>query len=154
MSGVATRPMFDLVIFSPPYPNNIDYTEVYKMEAWLLGMFENAEAFRSQRLKTVHSHPSIRRKAEHSEVRHATDVVAPILDAVPDDHYAQQRRAMISGYAQDMSQTLESAWDRLRPGGDLVYIVGNSLHGNEEQGFIIAADLIMAEMARSPGIYH
>ena len=151
MCSVAARPTFDLVIFSPPYPNNIDYTEVYKMEAWLLGMFEDASAFMSQRLKTVHSHPSIRRETEDIEPSHVTDVVAPILDAVPYDRYALQRRAMISGYARDMAQTLESAWDRLRPGGDLVYIVGNSLHGNEEQGFIIAADLVMAEMASRQG---
>ena len=151
MCGVAARPTFDLVIFSPPYPNNIDYTEVYKMEAWLLGMFEDASAFKSQRLKTLYSHPSIRREAEYAEVSDVTDVVAPVLEAVPDDRYAPQRRAMISGYARDMAQTLQSAWNRLRPGGDLVYIVGNSLHGNEEQGFIIAADLIMAEIASRTG---
>ena len=151
MYGVAARPTFDIVIFSPPYPNNIDYTEVYKMEAWLLGMFENAPAFRSQRLKTVHSHPSIKREAEDAELSHVTDVVAPVLDVVPDDSYAVQRRAMISGYARDMAQTLESAWGRLRPGGDLVYVVGNSLHGNGEQGFVVAADLIMAEMASRQG---
>ena len=151
MCGVAARPTFDLVIFSPPYPNNIDYTEVYKMEAWLLGMFEDASAFKTQRLKTVHSHPSIKREAEDTELSHVTDVVAPILDVVPDDGYAVQRRAMISGYARDMAQTLKSAWGRLRPGGDLVYIVGNSLHGKGEQAFIIAADLIMAEMASRQG---
>ena len=151
MCEVVDSPTFDLVMFSPPYPNNIDYTEVYKMEAWLLEMYEDASAFKSQRLKTVHSHPSIRRESVDTELSHLTDVVAPILNAVPDDHYTLQRRAMISGYARDMTQTLKSAWDRLRPGGYLVYIVGNSLHGNEEQGFIIAADLIMAEMASRQG---
>ena len=151
MSGVAARPPFDLVVFSPPYPNNIDYTEVYKMEAWMLGIFQDASTFMSQRRKTVHSHPSIKRRTEDPERSHITDVVTPILDAVPDDRYASQRRAMISGYAQDMAQTLKAAWDRLRPGGSLVYIVGNSLHGNGEQGFVIAADLIMAEVASRPG---
>ena len=151
MSGVVARPTFDLVMFSPPYPNNIDYTEVYKLEAWILGMYEDASAFTSQRLKTVYSHPSIKREANHAELNHVTDLVAPVLDAVPDDRYALQRRAMISGYARDMAQTLESAWARLRPGGALVYVVGNSLHGNEDQGFIIAADLIIAEIARRQG---
>ena len=32
-----------------------------------------------------------------------------------------------------------------------MYIVGNSLHGYEGHGFIIAADLIMAEMASRQG---
>ncbi|MCY3886394.1 MAG: hypothetical protein OXG19_01615 [Chloroflexi bacterium] len=151
MSGLSSQAKFDLVIFSPPYPNNIDYTEVYKMEAWLLGMFENASTFKSQRLKTVHSHPSVRRNVENVELSQLADVVAPVLDAVPDDRYTSQRRAMIRGYARDMAQTLESAWSRLRPGGDLVYVVGNSLHGNEAQAFVIAADVIMAEMASRQG---
>ena len=152
MCSVPARPNFDLVIFSPPYPNNIDYTEVYKMEGWLLGMFEDASAFVSQRLKTVHSHPSVKREAE-DETEHGdvAEVVGPILNAVPDDRYASQRNAMINGYALDMARTLRSAWVRLRPGGNLVYVVGNSLHGTEEQGFIIAADLIMAELSRRLG---
>ena len=152
MAGLSGRPRFDLVIFSPPYPNNIDYTEVYKMEAWLLGMFADAATFKSQRLKTVHSHPSVRRNADDTELSQLADVVGPILDAVPDDRYTSQRRAMIRGYARDMAQTLESAWNRLRPGGNLVYVVGNSLHGNGDQAFIIAADLIMAEMASRQGL--
>ena len=151
MCGVAASPTFDLVIFSPPYPNNIDYTEVYKMEAWVLGMYPGPSDFQLQRLKTVHSHPSIKRESVDSELSKVIDVVAPILDAVPDDPYALQRRSMIAGYALDMAQTLESAWNRLRPGGHLVYIVGNSLHGNEGHGFIIAADLIMAKLANRQG---
>ena len=151
MRAVAADPTFDLVIFSPPYPNNIDYTEVYKMEAWLIGMFEDSSAFKSQRLKTVHSHPSVKREVDGTELSDVIDIVAPVLDAVPDDQYASQRLAMIGGYALDMAKTLESAWDRLRPGGHLVYVVGNSLHGNQKNGFVIAADIIVAEMASRQG---
>ena len=151
MRDVVADSTFDLIMFSPPYPNNIDYTEVYKMEAWLLGMFQDSSAFKSQRLRTVYSHPSIKREVEGAELSHVIDIVAPVLDAVPDDRYASQRIAMISGYARDMAQTLESAWNRLRPGGHLVYVVGNSLHGNQEHGFVIAADLILAEMASRQG---
>jgi len=151
MSGVLARPTFDLVMFSPPYPNNIDYTEVYKLEAWILGMYENASAFAAQRLKTIHSHPSIKREADNADRNYVTDLVAPILDAVPENRYALQRCAMISGYASDMAKTLESAWTRLRPGGALVYVVGNSFHGIGDQGFIVASDLIIAEIARRQG---
>lgn len=41
---------FDLVLFSPPYPNNIDYTEVYKLEAWLLEYITDTAGFMEQRL--------------------------------------------------------------------------------------------------------
>ncbi|MXZ03318.1 MAG: hypothetical protein F4Y88_06505 [Chloroflexi bacterium] len=151
MSVVQPHANFDLVLFSPPYPNNIDYTEVYKMEAWLLGMFSDAATFRSQRLKTVHSHPSLMRDPANDHSTHIAEVVAPLLHAIPEDRYSIQRRSMVCGYARDMAQTLESAWDRLRPGGSLVYIVGNSLHGKEGEGFVVAADLIMAELATHQG---
>ncbi len=51
--------MADLAVFSPPYPNNIDYTEVYKLENWFLRLIDSQATFRAQRLRTVRSHPSV-----------------------------------------------------------------------------------------------
>lgn len=147
----------DLVLFSPPYPNNIDYTEVYKMEAWLLGFIRDSESFSSQRLRTVYSHPSLLRDAEPApedvplHKRALTTTLDPVLAAIPDDHYATARKAMVSGYARDMLLTMESCWTALRPGGHLVYVVGNSLHGSGDDAFVIAADLIIAQLAKAVG---
>ncbi|MDP0920002.1 hypothetical protein Q6272_33745, partial [Klebsiella pneumoniae] len=27
----------DLIVFSPPYPNSFDYTDIYNVELWVLG---------------------------------------------------------------------------------------------------------------------
>ncbi|HET8679813.1 MAG TPA: hypothetical protein VFM39_06805, partial [bacterium] len=51
---------FHIVLFSPPYLNNIDYTEVYKIESWLLGFLQSREEMLSQRRRTFRSHPSCR----------------------------------------------------------------------------------------------
>src|SRR3989442_224275 len=51
---------FDLVLYSPPYLNNIDYTEVYKLELWLSGLTSTQADFRELRLRTLRSHPSIK----------------------------------------------------------------------------------------------
>jgi 16S rRNA G966 N2-methylase RsmD len=143
---------FDLILFSPPYPNNIDYTEVYKLEAWLLGYINSAEQFLSRRLATVYSHPSINRDLSNQESdQDFESLIAPLLAAVPMDAYATGRKLMIRGYANDMLKTLRSSFDRLREGGHLVFVVGNSVHGSGDGKFVIAADLIMAELARRVG---
>ena len=150
---------FDLIIFSPPYPNNIDYTEVYKLENWFLGFITNANEFRQQRLTTLHSHPSISRPARiphpdltnHENTR-LSDLLEPVISALPSDRYRRGRHEVIEGYVLDMYRTLRSARDRLKPGGRLVYIVGNSAHGRSDSQFVIAADLLIAASARLAGL--
>lgn len=36
-ASVAKIRTTDLVVFSPPYPNSFDYTDVYNVELWMLG---------------------------------------------------------------------------------------------------------------------
>ena len=151
-----TNGTVDLVLFSPPYPNNIDYTEVYKLEAWLLGFITNSAEFTRQRMKSVYSHPSILRfETEPSltaSLRQTVDeLVEPLLDAVPEGRYHTARRSMLSGYATDMLTTLQSSYRALRPGGHLVYVVGNSVHGSGNDRFLIAADLLIARLATAVG---
>lgn len=149
--------VFDLVLFSPPYPNNIDYTEVYKLEAWLLEYIVDTTGFMEQRLKTLHSHPSIKRVmtprylhgAQSSEVE---CLIAPILAAVPSNgRFSESQKSMIIGYADDMLSVLEAAYSRMKNGAFLVYAVGNSLHGGTEGRFVIAADLLIARLAELVG---
>ncbi|MFE4626180.1 hypothetical protein [Streptomyces mirabilis] len=142
----------DLVVFSPPYPNNIDYTEIYKTEAWYLGFYEDAEQFRSQRLRTLRSHPSVRFSDEYdyessSDAEAVHELLKPILDAVPEDRYATGRRQLIKGYADDMLTLFRHCRKIISSEGRLVYVVGNSAHGSGESLFVIAADLMMARLA-------
>jgi 16S rRNA G966 N2-methylase RsmD len=142
----------DLIIFSPPYPNNIDYTEIYKMEAWYLGFYQDSEQFRSQRLRTLRSHPSVRFSEEYdyessSDAKAVHELLAPILGAVPDDRYATGRRQLIRGYADDMLTLFRHCRKVISNEGRLVYVVGNSAHGSGDALFVIAADLMMARLA-------
>jgi hypothetical protein len=142
----------DLIVFSPPYPNNIDYTEIYKTEAWYLDFYADAQQFRSQRLRTLRSHPSIRfsddydfeGSADADEVR---ELLRPILDAVPDDKYSTGRMQLIKGYADDMLTLFRQCRNIISNEGRLVYVVGNSAHATGDALFVIAADLIMARLA-------
>ncbi|MGY9065513.1 hypothetical protein [Streptomyces sp. CAS3] len=142
----------DLIVFSPPYPNNIDYTEIYKTEAWYLGFYEDSEQFRSQRLRTLRSHPSVRFSEEYdyessSDAEAVCELLAPILGAVPGDRYATGRRQLIKGYADDMLTLFRHCRKVISNEGRLVYVVGNSAHGSGDALFVIAADLMMARLA-------
>jgi len=146
----------DLVLFSPPYPNNIDYTEVYKLENCLLGFISSASEFREQRLRTVRSHPSVLFPPEYEVSGNGyksefASLVGPILDSIPNGRYEHQRRRLVRGYFDDMLATLT----RLRPlvgsRGWVVYVVGNSAHGHGTNGFVIAADTVIAALAEAAG---
>ncbi|MFJ6703875.1 MULTISPECIES: hypothetical protein [unclassified Streptomyces] len=147
---------FDLVIFSPPYPNNIDYTEVYKMEAWYLELFTDESSFRQHRLTTVRSHPSVKFAEEYEYMtdNHSVaveELLAPLLAAIPSDRYATGRKQIVRGYADDMLQVLSQSRSLIHDEGKLAFIVGNSVHGNGESSFVIAADLIMSRLAELAG---
>lgn len=147
---------YDWIVFSPPYPNNIDYTEVYKTEAWILGCYESAEDMREQRLLTVRSHPSVRFKRHYSfESSPLADrverIIRPILQAVPDDRYKAGRLELIRGYADDMLTTLDSCRRVVAKHGKLAFVVGNSAHGSGDAAFVIAADIVMGALAELVG---
>ncbi len=147
----------DLVCFSPPYPNNIDYTEVYKLEAWYLELFTDSSEFRAHRHKTMRSHPSVKFAArswsdlEDDPTAVAARFVAPVLEAIPDDRYRPQRERMVSGFASDGANVLARAFRALRPGGYVAYVVGNSRHGANGAEFTIAADILLAAIAAQLG---
>ncbi|HFD6790302.1 TPA: DNA methyltransferase [Enterobacter hormaechei] len=46
----------DVVIFSPPYPNSFDYTDVYNIELWMLDYLKSSDDNRSLRNRTLRSH--------------------------------------------------------------------------------------------------
>lgn len=147
----------DLSLFSPPYPNNIDYTEVYKLEAWFLELIKNGDDFRAHRTASLRSHGSLRWADDYafrstSDAGEVEILVDPILKAIPPGRYESARRQLILGYADDMLTTLRIVEARLRPGGRMVCIVGNSLHGSGNETLLVAADLLIARLSEIVGL--
>jgi hypothetical protein len=143
---------FRIALFSPPYANNIDYTEVYKLENWFLDLIGSEAEFRAQRLRTVRSHPSVAFEetyplSENGYKRDVAKTLAPLLAAIPADRYRHQRRRLVNGYFEDMLQTLRGLYELLDRGGRAVYVVGNSAHGHGPTSFVVASDVIMASLA-------
>jgi hypothetical protein len=156
LDGISGQFRADLVLFSPPYPNNIDYTEVYKLEAWALGQISSPEEFRAQRSRTVRSHPSLKWDEQYAYRARSDAIVidrllAPLTAAIPESRDREDRRRLVCGYADDMLSTLAACRSRLKASGSLVFVVGNSLHGHGEDTWLFAADLVIARLGELAG---
>jgi hypothetical protein len=153
--GIA-RASQDLIFTSPPYPNNIDYTEVYKLELWLMGHVTTSEEFLQLRRKTFRSHPSIGLAEPAEDFIRASkrgrlaSLLNPILSRIIDLEEPWRRRVLL-GYFSDLWTTLEECHYVLRKGGHAVFVVGNSLHGATSNPYLIPTDLILGAIAERVG---
>jgi DNA modification methylase len=144
----------DLIFTSPPYPNNIDYTEVYKLELWLLGFIQTEKEFLQLRKTTFRSHPTCATPNAAAtfagQVKTGTleRLLGPVLERVEAQPW---RHRLFEGYFSDMWQTLEECHRCLRKGGHAVFVVGNSLHGRPGAAYLVPTDLAIAGMARRIG---
>jgi DNA modification methylase len=151
---------FDLVIYSPPYLNNIDYTEVYKLELWLCGFVNTYEEFRSLRYQTFRSHPSVRFPepitfVQEQELKDITSTLEVLTDALNKDKNLAWRTTLFNGYFDDMYRSLKHQRDALRDGGWIFCVVGNSLHGSDNAPEIrvpVASDLVIALIGQTIGL--
>jgi DNA modification methylase len=164
LAGDGRRPLthgvqpesIDLIITSPPYPNNIDYSEVYKLELWLLGFIRNPRAFLELRKGTFRSHPTSElSRPEEVFVKEITcpplsEAFGPILSKLDTKHQKWRRRLFVSYFA-DIKTALEQYHSALKPGGLAFIVVGNSLHGGKYAPYMIATDILVATLARSSG---
>jgi hypothetical protein len=147
---------FDLILYSPPYLNNIDYSEVYKMELWLSGLVSTQEDFKNLRLSTMRSHPSVK----FPETNHINDLPSDswprrLLDAlvanIEQDRNHGWRVRLMRAYMDDMLISLQSQYAMAKPGGHVVCVIGNSLHGRKENATPVATDLLIAALAQAVG---
>lgn len=126
---------YGLVLYSPPYLNNFDYSEVYKCELWLLGFIRSYEQWRRLRRSTFRSHPSCKfNKTSYlkdarsfsrihllvEQTARCTNIGGKAQKTAPD---------IIRGYFDDIYQSLRGQAAKVASGGHIVCVVGNSRHG-------------------------
>jgi DNA modification methylase len=146
----------DLILTSPPYPNNIDYSEVYKLELWLLGLVDNEHDFLALRKRTLRSHPTANTPSRTSRFFPNANngplgvLFQPLVDRCAEKQEPWRQR-IFEGYFSDLWDALEQHYVCLRPGGHEILVVGNSLHGGSAGAYLVATDLIAAAMAKLIG---
>lgn len=118
---------FDLSIFSPPYPNSFDYTDVYNIELWALGYLKGSDDNKNLRSATLRSHVQVAR--DFSAGRKRGTMIQETVEALHHHRAKLWNRHipdMVGAYFDDMSQILEGLRSKIREGGRVYMVVGDS----------------------------
>lgn len=148
-SMMSKSPKLDLIVFSPPYPNSFDYTDVYNVELWVLGYLSDAADNRSLRAATLTSHVQIHREyAARPTSSRTLDKVSERLHAAGPKLWSKWIPSMVDAYFSDIAGILSSSARILRARGEVWAVVGDSLYADIH----IPVAAIMAELAPSLGL--
>lgn len=133
------------IIFSPPYANCFDYTEIYKLELWFGKFVSEYSELKKLRRNSLHSHLNgdLSRKVQSKSA-----TLAELLTRLKEKELWDKKiPKMLQLYYDDMFQVVEECYKALDEKGFCCIVVGNSAYG----GIVFAADLILAEYARQIG---
>lgn len=146
----------DLILTSPPYPNNIDYSEVYKLELWILGFVKTRQEFLHLRHSTLRSHPTFNKilkidddflaEVETGRLSEILGTVMTRLEATGEGWRAR----MLMAYFNDLWNATKNYHRVLTRSGLAILVIGNSLHGNANPA-LIASDLALAKIGECHG---
>ena len=141
----------DVVVFSPPYPNSFDYTDVYNVELWILGYLNNWDDNRELRRATLRSHVQIKRVYESEVI--ASPTLKAVYDNLTNDRdklWSNDIPEMILSYFVDMKTVMAKMSAALRDEGHLYCVVGDSQYA----GHYIPVANILIEIAGSCYLKH
>ena len=135
---------YEMAVFSPPYPNSFDYTDIYNIELWTLGYLTNAQSNRALRTSTMCSHVQIGRHfPPPPEGSPKLAKTLKLLEHRRDELWDHRIPEMVSTYFTDMLAVLDGVYDSLARKGSAWIVVGDSSYNGIQ---VNVADII-AELA-------
>lgn len=139
----------DLFLFSPPYPNSFDYTDIYNVELWFLEYFKTAEDNIEQRKKTMRSHVQVRWNEPSYNIKsHSLRKTVMRLSEVREKLWDKRIPDMVQAYFEDMDILLSKMCARLSPHGNIAIVVGDSSY----MDIWIESAKIITEIAKNNGL--
>lgn len=138
----------DLIVFSPPYPNSFDYTDIYNVELWVLGYLKSSDENGRLRKNTLRSHVQIARP--HIPPEHPSKKLKATLKSlqqVKAELWDQSIPDMVGGYFGDMESILTESHRLLTERGKVIMVVGDSRYA----GVKIEVAVILEELAKAIG---
>jgi DNA modification methylase len=137
----------DIVITSPPYLNSRDYTDIYRLELWMLGYVSTYDNERVIRKNALTSHVQIPLpKVNYPDVEELK-VAINYLESDEVKLWNINIPNMVRGYFNDMQNLLLDLKPKLKKNAMLYINVSNSSYSNH----IIEVDLIIAKAAELIG---
>lgn len=138
----------DLIVFSPPYPNSFDYTDIYNVELWTLGYLSSSIDNALLRRSTVHSHVQIQRIAEKPVNESSTlQTAVKKLGEKSEELWDARIPEMVEGYFRDLERVLVESLRLLTGRGKVLMVVGDSRYA----GILIDVPMILVELGRAIG---
>ena len=138
----------ELAVFSPPYPNSSDYTDVYNVELWTLGYLEDPKANSAIRSATLSSHVQISRSfPEAPEGSSTLEGVLSSLESRRCELWDQRIPAMVGAYFSDLIDVLDYLTKVIVGGGSAWIVVGDSRYA----GVQIPVATVLGELASKRG---
>jgi len=124
---------FDMSVFSPPYPNSFDYTDVYNVQLWMLGYLSDSSSNIALRRNTLASHVQVSREYK-SAPSGSTTLTSALeeLESERENLWSKHLPAMVGGYFQDLLEVTECVLGSLRIGGECWMVVGDSRYGHTQ----------------------
>lgn len=134
------------IVFSPPYANCFDYTEIYKLELWFGGFVQEYSDLKILRKQSLQSH--LNGDLQNQENIFTSKSLETLLCKLKTKKLWDKKIPdMIKGYYDEMFDVIKQCYDVLEKGGFCSIVIGNSAYG----GVIFPADLIFAEYAEMIG---
>jgi len=136
------------IIFSPPYANCLDYTEIYKIELWMGSFVKEYSELKELRKVALRSHLSAGSNGMDSNGTLKIAELNELLETLSTrDLWDKKIPLMLNGYFEDMSEALTNIYNCLKPEGFCCIVVSNSAYG----GVVIPTDLLIARIAEIVG---
>jgi hypothetical protein len=137
----------DIAVFSPPYPNSFDYTDVYNIELWMLGYLQSSSDNQALRHSTLSSHVQLYREF-------ADPPASPLLRRTLDGLLEVRSRLwspwipqMIGAYFGDLALVLRRVSRAMSPDSEMWIVIGDSRYA----GVHISSAQILCELAPAVG---
>lgn len=141
-----TSRTYDVAVFSPPYPNSFDYTDVYNLELWMLGYLQDSTDNRLLRSATLSSHVQLHREYTPApQGSDALDTALVELGAVR--LWSRWIPHMVGAYFADLLAVLRNVHGQLRLGGECWLVVGDSRYA----GVTVPVADILVDLAGADG---
>ncbi len=138
----------DLIVFSPPYPNSFDYTDIYNVELWVLGYIESSQDNRQLRTSTLSSHVQVKRNFGVPSGTSATlNATIRALENHRTELWDDNIPDMVGAYFGDMEIILKQCHRLLSARGKVMMVVGDSRYASIK----IDVARILAELAKEAG---
>lgn len=132
----------NLIMFSPPYANCFDYTEVYKTELWFGGFIKDYSDLKVLRNNSMSSH--LNKDFGDMELEDLKDYINKLSNK---KLWSKKIIPMLNNYFYEFELLLKNLYALLKKDCYCVIVVGNSSYGN----CVIPTDEIISKIASKVG---